>query len=48
MLTGKELGDAIAQALQQNDKTQADAARAGLWADPDPMPPWEWRHKPKQ
>jgi SOS-response transcriptional repressor LexA len=27
MLTGKELGEAIAQALQQNDKTQADAAR---------------------
>lgn len=25
-----------------------DAARAagvGLWADPKPVPPWEWRHK---
>ena len=25
----------------------ARAARRGLWADPDPMPPWEWRHGPK-
>lgn len=22
----------------------ARAARGGLWADPDPTPPWEWRH----
>lgn len=21
----------------------ARAARAGLWADPNPLPPWEWR-----
>ena len=26
---------------------EAKAARRGLWADPDPMPPWEWRHRPK-
>jgi micrococcal nuclease len=19
---------------------------AGLWADPSPAPPWEWRHRP--
>ena len=25
----------------------AKAARRGLWADPDPVPPWEWRHRPK-
>lgn len=25
----------------------AKAARRGLWADPDPMPPWEWRHRPE-
>ena len=23
---------------------EAKAARRGLWADPDPVPPWEWRH----
>ncbi len=22
---------------------EARAARRGLWADPDPVPPWEWR-----
>ncbi len=24
-------------------ETQARAARLGLWADPDPIPPWDWR-----
>ena len=24
---------------------QARAARSGLWADPKPVPPWEWRRK---
>lgn len=23
----------------------ARAGRLGLWADPKPVPPWEWRHK---
>ncbi|MEZ5617197.1 MAG: thermonuclease family protein [Rhodocyclaceae bacterium] len=23
---------------------EARAAKRGLWADPSPMPPWEWRH----
>lgn len=23
---------------------EARAAHVGLWADPDPIPPWEWRH----
>lgn len=23
---------------------QARAGKIGLWADPDPVPPWEWRH----
>ena len=30
-------------ALQSAAKT----ARAGLWADSAPIPPWEWRRKPK-
>lgn len=25
---------------------QARAARVGLWAEPDPVPPWEWRRRP--
>jgi endonuclease YncB( thermonuclease family) len=26
---------------------QARNARVGLWADPAPMPPWEWRQVKK-
>ena len=26
-------------------ESEARAARRGLWSDPEPMPPWEWRHK---
>lgn len=31
-----------------NAETAARAAKAGLWTDPDPMPPWEWRRKPAE
>lgn len=24
---------------------EARASRTGLWADPDPVPPWEWRRQ---
>lgn len=24
---------------------EARTARLGLWSDPEPMPPWEWRHR---
>ena len=24
---------------------EAKAKRAGLWSDPDPVPPWEWRRR---
>lgn len=24
---------------------EARAKRIGLWRDPEPMPPWEWRHR---
>jgi endonuclease YncB( thermonuclease family) len=27
---------------------EARAAKRGLWADPNPMPPWEWRHSGKK
>ena len=26
-------------------ETEAREARKGLWADPQPMPPWEWRKR---
>ena len=26
---------------------EAKAAKQGLWADAEPMPPWEWRHRSK-
>lgn len=35
------------QAIKQAEDA-ARAARVGLWSEPDPMPPWEWRHKPKK
>lgn len=25
-------------------EAEAKAARLGLWSDPNPVPPWEWRH----
>jgi endonuclease YncB( thermonuclease family) len=28
-------------------ENEAKAARRGLWADADPMPPWEFRHQGK-
>lgn len=27
-------------------ESEARAARRGLWADPSPVPPWEWRRRP--
>lgn len=26
-------------------EAKAQAKRVGLWSDPTPMPPWEWRHR---
>ncbi len=26
-------------------EAEAQDRRIGLWADPNPMPPWEWRHR---
>lgn len=26
---------------------EARSAKRGLWTDPNPMPPWEWRRSPK-
>ncbi len=34
-------GDATLERLE----TAAKEARRGLWVEPSPMPPWEWRHR---
>jgi endonuclease YncB( thermonuclease family) len=34
-------GDTVLEGLE----TKAKAARKGLWADPQPVPPWEWRKR---
>jgi micrococcal nuclease len=34
-------GDMVLERLE----TEAREARKGLWADPAPIPPWEWRKK---
>ena len=26
-------------------ENEAKAAKRGLWVDPEPVPPWEWRHR---
>lgn len=28
-------------------EAEARAARRGLWADPSPIPPWDWRRNPQ-
>jgi endonuclease YncB( thermonuclease family) len=30
--------------LYANAEAQARQRRAGLWRDPQPVPPWEWRN----
>jgi micrococcal nuclease len=36
-------GDIVLEGLE----TAARAGRKGLWADPQPVPPWEWRKRPR-
>jgi endonuclease YncB( thermonuclease family) len=37
-----EASDEI-QARYRDAEDAAQVQRAGLWRDPDPVPPWEWR-----
>lgn len=32
------------QASYRQAQVEARASHRGLWADPEPMPPWLWRH----
>ncbi len=34
-------GDAVLEKLEK----EAREVRKGLWVDPQPVPPWEWRHR---
>lgn len=38
----------LADSLIPAAESIARAEKRGLWADPDPMPPWLFRHKPKE
>lgn len=31
----------------ESAEQQAQARKTGLWQHPDPVPPWEWRRRPK-
>ena len=52
--TGKELArqltlntglqSASDRVAYANAETSARTAKSGLWSDPKPMPPWDWRH----
>lgn len=35
------------RALYETAENNARSQRLGLWADPDPMPPWLYRHQPR-
>ena len=35
----------VDQVLYEAAEDQARAERVGLWRDPDPVPPWEWRRR---
>jgi endonuclease YncB( thermonuclease family) len=36
---------AVDQALYESAEDRARAERRGLWVDPNPVPPWEWRRR---
>jgi endonuclease YncB( thermonuclease family) len=34
---------AVDRVLYEDAERQARRKRLGLWSDPNPVPPWEWR-----
>jgi endonuclease YncB( thermonuclease family) len=36
------------QTSYRDAQDRAQAERTGLWQDPDPVPPWEWRRNEKE
>ena len=42
-----EASDEI-QASYRDAQASARSEKAGLWSDPDPVPPWEWRKSEKK
>jgi endonuclease YncB( thermonuclease family) len=36
------------RARYADDEREARARKAGLWVEPDPVPPWEWRERARQ
>jgi endonuclease YncB( thermonuclease family) len=36
----------VDRVLYKATEDQTRAKRLGLWIDPHPIPPWEWRHRP--
>ena len=35
----------LAEAREALGEAEARAERSGLWRDPNPLPPWEWRRR---
>jgi endonuclease YncB( thermonuclease family) len=35
----------VDRGLYEAAEVKARTRRVGLWSDPDPVPPWEWRHR---
>src|SRR5690606_32779428 len=38
--------DAVTQSLYRAGEAQASIAGVGLWSEPDPLPPWDYRRRP--
>jgi endonuclease YncB( thermonuclease family) len=35
----------VDRGLYEAAEVKARTRRVGLWSDPEPVPPWEWRHR---
>jgi endonuclease YncB( thermonuclease family) len=46
--TFEYIGSSDIQASYRQAETEAWEQQRGLWSEPDPIPPWEYRHAAKQ